>query len=79
MGKGVSFQDGFLNTLRKERVFSTIFTVNGFQIKKARILGFDTYVVVVESEGKQMLLYKHAISSIVPEKPIKLAGEGKEE
>ena len=79
MGKSISFQDVFLNTLRKERVLSTIFTVNGFQIKKARILGFDTYVVVVESEGKQMLLYKHALSSIEPEKPIKLTGEVKEE
>ncbi|ONI47898.1 MAG: RNA chaperone Hfq [Candidatus Epulonipiscioides saccharophilum] len=71
MNKSVNLQDVVLNQLRKERIISTVFLTNGFQIK-GTIKGFDNFVVLVDSEGKQQLLYKHAISTIVPSKALHL-------
>ncbi|WP_010169230.1 RNA chaperone Hfq [Candidatus Epulonipiscium viviparus] len=71
MNKSVNLQDVVLNQLRKERIISTVFLTNGFQIK-GTIKGFDNFVVLVDSEGKQQLLYKHAISTIVPSKTLYL-------
>ena len=64
-----SQQDVFLNFARKERVPVTLFLVNGFQIK-GTVKGFDNFTVVMDSEGRQQLIYKHAISTIVPAKPV---------
>lgn len=79
MQKQVNMQDVFLNQARRERSMLTIFLVNGFQFK-GTVKAFDNYVVVLEVEGRQRLVYKHAISTIVPEKEIDIfVGDGNEE
>ncbi|SHH02758.1 RNA-binding protein Hfq [Thermosyntropha lipolytica DSM 11003] len=82
MGKNqLNLQDAFLNQVRKERIPVTIFLVNGFQIK-GLVKGFDNFTVVIEVEGKQQMVYKHAISTVAPLKPIgqlNLNPENKEE
>ena len=68
----LNFQDLFLNNARKERVPVTIFLMNGVQIK-GYVKGFDSYIVLLESENRQQnLIYKHAVSTIVPGKNINL-------
>ena len=67
--KNINLQDLFLNVARKEKIVITIFLMNGFQLK-GTVKGFDTYVVLFESEGKTSMVYKHAISTIQPSKPI---------
>lgn len=71
MAKGsLNLQDLFLNQLRKEKVNVTIFLISGFQLKGV-IKGFDNFTLIVETDNnKQQLIYKHAISSIMPSKPI---------
>jgi len=64
-------QDTFLNTLRKEKVIVTIFLINGFQLK-GLIKSYDNYTVLLETEGKQQLIYKHAISTYVPSKSVSM-------
>ncbi len=74
MRQGVNIQDTFLNLARKENVLVTIFLTNGFQLR-GQIRGFDNYVIILESEGKQQMVYKHAISTFVPTKNINLSPE----
>lgn len=69
MKSSINLQDVFLNQVRKEHVPITIFLVNGFQIK-GMVKGFDSYIIVIESDGKQQMIYKHAISTILPSKPV---------
>lgn len=69
-----NYQDMMLNTLRKERTPITIHLMNGFQIRGI-IRGYDNFVVIAESDGKQMMLYKHAISTITPMHPVQLSSE----
>ena len=70
MGKGqINRQDAFLNQVRKEKIPVTIYLVNGFQIKGI-VKGFDNFTVNVEMEQKQQLVYKHAISTVAPIRPI---------
>ena len=64
-------QDVFLNSLRKDNIPVTVFLMNGFQLK-GLIKSYDNYTVLLETEGKQQLIYKHAISTYVPMKTIKL-------
>lgn len=64
-----NLQDIFLNSARKNRIPVIIHLTNGFQLK-GFVRGFDSYIVVLETDGKQMLVYKHAISTITPSKPI---------
>ena len=64
-----NLQDQFLNRLRKDRVPATVFLMNGFQIR-CHILGFDPFVVTVMADGKQEMIYKHAISTIIPAAPL---------
>ena len=71
MAKDMNLQDVFLNQARKERLPVTIFITNGFQFKGI-IKGFDSYIVVLDSDGRQNLIYKHAISTITPLRPISL-------
>lgn len=71
MSKIMNLQDVLLNQLRKEKVLSTVFLTNGFQLKGI-IKGFDNFVVILESEGKQQMIYKHAISTLVPSKAVNL-------
>jgi host factor-I protein len=66
MSKGsFNLQDNFLNQLRKENVLATIFLVNGYQIK-GNIRSFDSFTVLLDVDGKQQLVYKHAVSTIIP-------------
>lgn len=61
----INLQDVFLNKVRKENISITIFLVNGYQLK-GYVKGFDNYTIVLNSEGKQQMIYKHAISTISP-------------
>lgn len=71
MMKQAKMQDVFLNELRKKNVFVTVFLMNGFQLK-GLIKSYDNYTVLLETEGKQQLIYKHAISTYVPTKVLEL-------
>ena len=68
--KGQSLQDPFLNTLRKERVPVSIFLVNGIKLQ-GQIESFDQFVVLLKNSVSQMV-YKHAISTVVPSRDIKI-------
>ena len=70
MSKGHSLQDPFLNTLRKERVPVSIFLVNGIKLQ-GQIESFDQFVVLLRNSVSQMV-YKHAISTVVPSSNVKL-------
>ncbi|MEK4228851.1 RNA chaperone Hfq [Solibacillus sp. FSL H8-0538] len=72
--KSINLQDTFLNYLRKNNIFLTVFLLNGFQLK-GTIKSYDNFTVLLESDGKQQLIYKHAISTFVPSKQVVLAGE----
>ncbi|WP_342525778.1 RNA chaperone Hfq [Chryseomicrobium sp. FSL W7-1435] len=67
----VNMQDTFLNQLRKNEVFVTVFLLNGFQLK-GLIKSYDNFTVLLESDGKQHLIYKHAISTFAPSKRVEL-------
>ena len=69
-----NLQDIFLTRARKENTPVTVFLVNGFQLRGI-ITGFDCFVVILDSEGKQQVIYKHAISTITPVRPISLREE----
>ncbi len=71
MAKDMNLQDVFLNQARKERIPVTIYITNGFQFKGI-VKGFDNYTVILDSDGRQNLIYKHAISTITPLRPISL-------
>ena len=71
MTKGLNLQDVFLNQARKEKVSVTIYLTNGFQFK-GMIKGFDGFTVILDCEGKQYLVYKHAISTIAPGEKMKI-------
>ena len=71
MKKIANLQDLFLLSARRNR--TTVFLMNGFQMRGV-ITGFDSFVVILESDGKQQMLYKHAISTIVPIAAIDLKG-----
>lgn len=68
----INLQDVFLNQVRKEHIPITIYLVNGFQLK-GLVKGFDNYTIVLDVEGKQQLVYKHAVSTISPIRPINFA------
>jgi host factor-I protein len=65
----INLQDIFLNQVRKEHIAVTIYLTNGFQLK-GMVKGFDNFTVVLDSDGKQQLVYKHAISTISPMKVV---------
>lgn len=67
----INLQDVFLNQVRKEHMPVTIFLTNGYQLKGS-VKGFDNFTVVLDTEGKQQLVYKHAISTISPVKVVSL-------
>lgn len=69
-----NLQDIFLTQARRERRSVTMFLMNGFQMRGC-ITGFDAFTVVLTSDGKQQIIYKHAISTIVPERPVPLTEE----
>ncbi len=71
MEKTKNLQDAFLNRARIEKQIVTVFLMNGFQMRGS-IRGFDNFVVFLETDGKQQMIYKHAISTIAPMRTIDL-------
>ncbi|MCD7887734.1 MAG: RNA chaperone Hfq [Clostridiales bacterium] len=71
MQKTNNLQDLFLSQVRRARMNLTLILMNGFQMRGV-ITGYDSFVVVVNTDGKQQVVYKHAISTIVPERPVEL-------
>ena len=68
----INLQDTMLRQVRQERVPVTLFLMNGFQLRGI-ITGFDSFVVVLVTDGKQQMIYKHAISTLAPIRPLKAA------
>lgn len=64
-----NLQDIFLNNARKNRIPVTIHLTNGFQLK-GNVKGFDSFTIILDNDNKQMMVYKHAVSTITPLKPI---------
>lgn len=73
--KQVNIQDQYLNQCRKDNINVTVFLLNGFQLR-GQIKGFDNFTVLFESDGKQQLVYKHAISTFAPQKNVQIDYEG---
>ena len=72
MSEAINLQDAILQECRRDKAPVTLFLMNGFQLRGI-ITGFDNFVVVLVSEGKQQMIYKHAISTLAPIKPLKAA------
>ena len=72
MNEAMNLQDAILKEVRREKVPVTLFLMNGFQLRGV-ITGFDSFVVVLVSDGKQQMIYKHAISTLAPIRPLKYA------
>ena len=70
----INIQDVFLNGARRDRTPITMFLMNGFQMR-GTVSAFDSFTVVLESDGKQQLVYKHAISTMIPARPVELREE----
>ena len=78
MKTAINLQDVFLNRVRKENVSITVFLINGYQLR-GYVKGFDNYIMILDTDGKQQLIYKHAISTIVPTKVLNVSGKILEE
>ena len=74
----MNLQDVFLNQARKEKITVTIYLTNGFQFKGV-VKGFDSFTVILDTEGKQNLVYKHAISTITPSRAISILDQTEKE
>ena len=72
MTEAMNLQDAILKEVRRDRVPVTLFLMNGFQLRGI-ITGYDSFVVVLVTEGRQQMIYKHAISTLAPMKPLKAA------
>ena len=72
MTETINLQDAILTEVRREKVPVTMFLMNGFQLR-GTVTGFDDFVVVLVSDGKQQMIYKHAISTLAPIRPLKAA------
>ena len=72
MSKSPNLQDVFLASVRRTETPVTMFLMNGFQMR-GTITGFDSFTVVLTAEGKQNLIYKHAISTVSPARTVDLA------
>ena len=72
MTEQLVLQEAILAEVRRDKVPVTLFLMNGFQLR-GTITGYDSFVVVLVTEGKQQMIYKHAISTLAPMKPLKAA------
>ena len=72
MSDAINLQDAILKECRREKAPVTLFLMNGFQLR-GTITGFDSFVVVLVTDGKQQMIYKHAISTLAPIRPLKSA------
>jgi host factor-I protein len=71
MNKTINIQDNFLNQLRKENIPVTVYLTNGFQIR-GQIRAFDNFTIIIDSDGRQQMVYKHAISTFTPQRSVSL-------
>ncbi|SFL39626.1 RNA chaperone Hfq [Pelosinus propionicus] len=79
LNKAINLQDSFLNQIRKENNLPVIiYLINGFQLRGV-VKGFDNFTVIIENDGKQQLVYKHAISTITPLRPLSSTSHEKKE
>ncbi len=74
MKNNVKMQDVFLNEVRKNHIQITIFLISGYQIK-GYVNGFDPFTIMIDSDGKQQLIYKHAVSTIVPQSRVNMMSD----
>ena len=72
--KKANLQDIFLTKVRKQALSVTVFLMNGFQLR-GTITGFDSFSLVLDSDGRQQFIYKHAVSTLVPLRPLSLREE----
>ena len=72
MSENTNLQEAILKECRRDKVPLTLFLMNGFQLRGI-VTGFDSFVVVLVSDGKQQMIYKHAISTLAPVRPLKAA------
>ena len=70
MSETINLQDDILKEVRRDKVPVTLFLMNGFQLRGI-VTGFDSFVVVLVTDGKQQMIYKHAISTLAPIRPLK--------
>ncbi|MGM9669591.1 MAG: RNA chaperone Hfq [Faecousia sp.] len=68
----MNLQDAILKEVRRDKIPLTLFLMNGFQLRGV-VTGFDSFVVVLVSDGKQQMIYKHAISTLAPSRPLRAA------
>lgn len=75
MQKTQNLQDAFLNYIRREKIPVTLFLMNGFQLRGV-VRSFDSFVVLIDADGRQQMIYKHAISTVAPAQPVSLEPQG---
>ena len=75
MQKTQNLQDTFLNYIRREKIPVTLFLLNGFQLRGV-VRSFDSFVVLIDAAGRQQMIYKHAISTVAPARPVSLELQG---
>ena len=75
MQKTQNLQDAFLNDIRREKIPVTLFLMNGFQLRGV-VRSFDSFVVLIDADGRQQMIYKHAISTVAPARPVSLELQG---
>lgn len=74
MSEAVNLQEAILKEVRRDKVPVTLFLMNGFQLR-GTITGYDSFVVVLVTDGKQQMIYKHAVSTMTPSVPVRLSQE----
>ena len=67
----INLQDTILNRARQEKVPLTVFLTNGFQLRGV-VRGFDTFIILFDCDGKQEMIYKHAISTVIPQRRLEM-------
>ena len=72
MSDPINLLEAILKEVRRDKIPVTLFLMNGFQLR-GTITGYDSFVVVLVTDGKQQMIYKHAISTLAPMKPVKAA------
>ena len=75
MQKTQNLQDTFLNYIRREKIPVTLYLMNGFQLRGV-VRSFDSFVVLIDADGRQQMIYKHAISTVAPARPVSLELQG---
>ena len=75
MQKTQNLHDTFLNYIRREKIPVTLFLMNGFQLRGV-VRSFDSFVVLIDADGRQQMIYKHAISTVAPARPVSLELQG---